>query len=441
MSKAIAELSVSELVPARPADANSLLGFTTASWVAAYRRLGPVFRLKESGRVFICSEAMSREMWKNGDDWGYADSSLGAVFQSELGTGYITASDGDYHRYQRRLLRPLFNGEPIHRHLGTIHATLTEGFTELAGQQLDLHQTLIFLFTKGLNRTMVKSGASDTLIERFARFEEEFIRGAFLQGEDRKAWYERPDYVALRAEVMDFFRTLVKARLAGAKADDNLDRLLEAMRKQQAGPLDENEILRDAYLMQAGGAGNMASLCCTLLWILLENPAWLEQLRAEFTTLDPQVMLQRGIASLPFMRAFMLEAERCFPVTPGLPKLALRDVDLLGYPIAAGTEVIHFFVLSHFLEEEHAEAFAFRPERWSESKATRPHAFGGGEHVCIGQNLSYLFIVITLQILLQGYTVKAAGAPYPKPVAATPGAPWRTAFDIQLEIHLEGGIP
>lgn len=431
--KVIPVVRVSELVPAAAGCDSVLMGFTAASWVAAYRKHGPVFRLQEFNKVFVCGEAASREIWKHGDDWSYADSSLGQIFQSELGKQYITASDGDYHRYQRRLLRPLFNGESIHRHLGGIDAVLAAGLNDLAGQHFDLHDMLIFLYTKGLNRTMVVNDASDGLIRRFARFEEEFIRGGLLQGEARAAWYARPDYVELRADVMGFFRQLIKQRLAGERKEDNLDRLLDVMKQQHNGVLDADEILRDAYLMQAAGAGNMAGLCCTLLWLLLGNESWHTQMSAEFRQLDPRQMLKSGIAGMPFTRNFMLETERRYPVTPGMLKLAVRDLELMGYHIPAQTEIVHFFVLAHFLEENYAEPFVFKPERWAEGKLARPHAFGGGEHVCIGQNLSYLFIVMTLRLLLADHAVRAAGAPYQKPVNDEPGSPLRVAFDVALD--------
>ncbi|MES2605115.1 MAG: cytochrome P450 [Pseudomonadota bacterium] len=430
---AIPEVSVSELVPAG-ADCDSvLMGFTAASWIAVYRKHGPVFRLQEFGKVFACGAAASREIWKHGDDWSYADTSLGQIFQSELGKQYITASDGDYHRYQRRLLRPLFNGESIYRHLSGIDAVLAAGLQDMSGQQFDLHDLLIFLYTKGLNRTMVVNDASDVLIRRFARFEEEFIRGGLLQGEARAAWYARPDYVELRADVMGFFRQLISRRLSGERKEDNLDRLLDVMKQQHNGVLDADEILRDAYLMQAAGAGNMAGLCCTLLWLLMGNENLYTQLRDEFRQLDPRQMLKSGIAGMPFTRNFMLETERRYPVTPGMLKLAVRDLELVGYRIPAQTEIVHFFVLAHFLEENYEDAFAFKPERWAEGKLTRPHAFGGGEHVCIGQNLSYLFIVMTLRLLLADHSVAAARAPYLKPVNDEPGSPLRVAFDVALD--------
>jgi cytochrome P450 len=191
--------------------------------------------------------------------------------------------------------------------------------------------------------------------------------------------------------------------------------------------------LRDAYLMQAGGAGNMATLCCTVLWQILDDARLLEGLQQEFGQLDPMVMMQSGIARMPFTRALILECERCFPLTPGLPKLALREVQLLDYTINEGEEVIHFFTLAHFLDEEFADPLRFWPARWmQEGKPNRPHAFGGGEHICIGMNLSYLFIVMTLQVLLGKYVISAESAPYMKEVSQQDDSPLRTAFDIKL---------
>ena len=123
-----------------------------------------LFFLREFNRIVIAGEELSREMWKHGDDWGYAGSSLGEVFRTQLGEGYITSSDGDYHRDLRRSLRPLFAGQCIHRHLHTIHGLLATGFAALNGQSFDLHQQLIFLFTQGLNNTMLLSKAPEELI-------------------------------------------------------------------------------------------------------------------------------------------------------------------------------------------------------------------------------------------------------------------------------------
>lgn len=431
MSKSIPVISVSDLAIAAPDDDSAILGFTAASWLAVCREAGPLFLLREWNRIVVAGEALSREMWKRGDDWGYADTSLGRIFRSQLGEGYITASDGDFHRDLRRSLRPLFAGACIHRHLYTIHRLLTQGFAALAGSEFDLHHQLIFLFTQGLNNTMLMSKAPDALLWRFAQFEEEFIRGGMLDADQRTAWYARPDYQQLRREVMGFFRTLVKARLNGERAGDNFDLLLDSLKA--GGKLrDEDHLLLDAYLMQAAGAGNMAATSSRLLWVLLQNRQWLTQLRDEFAANDPRTALASGLAALPFMRTLLIENERRYPVTPAMPKLALCDIELGGHVIPQGSEVLHLFALSHFDSTLYDDPFAFRPERWLSGGLVRPHAFGGGEHLCLGMNLSTLFVVLTLQVLLQQGNLSAAGLPYSKPVADTPYAPTRPAFTISL---------
>lgn len=430
----IPKVSITELeqVAGDFSETPALLGFSTASWLNIYNTYGPVFELQESGQLFLCGEKVSREMWKNGSDWGYAETAIGKVFQSELGAEYITASDGDLHRYQRRMLRPLFNGAAIHQFLPLVAQQLKRSFAEEGSKQIELHNTLIFFYTRLLNNTMVKSGASDDQIRRFAQFEEEFIRGVFLDETDKHHWYARPDYQQLRSEVMGFFGTLVNQRLSGQRVGDNLDVLIDSMREKNKTALNTDEIVRDAYLMQAGGAGNMATLCCTLLWKIINNKTWYKRLREEFASLDPMQAMQTGLARLPFMRALMLETERYFPLTHALPKLSLNDVHIMGYAIPKGTEVMHFFVLSHFMEDSYEQPFLFNPERWLTDKPNRPHAFGGGEHVCIGQNISYLFIVITLQVLFSDYELSASAPPYQKAVSNDVAAPMRTAFDLSL---------
>ncbi len=432
MHKPLPHVSASDLVAAARDDDTSLLGFTAASWLAVSRSVGPIFYLREFDHIIVCGEELSREIWKHGDDWGYADSSLGHIFRTQLGDGYITASDGDYHRNLRRLLRPLFAGSCIHRHLHVIHRLLQQGFAALSGQQIDLHHQLIYLFTKGLNNTMLYSEAPDQLIWRFARFEEEFIRGGMLHGEQRSAWYARADYQQLRNEVLGFFRQLVSARLNGARTGDNFDLLLEAIGRE-GQQRDEDHLLLDAYLMQAAGAGNMAAVSCRLLWVLLQQPDWLARVREEFDESDPRSALASGLSALPFTRRLLIENERRYPVTPAMVKLALHDCELGGCLVQKGSEVLHLFALSHFDDRLYADPYTFDPERWQSSGLVRPHAFGGGEHLCLGMNLSYLFVVLTLQVLLQEHDVEALAAPYPRPVADTPGAPLRMGFDIQFK--------
>ncbi|TGD74646.1 cytochrome P450 [Mangrovimicrobium sediminis] len=408
----------------------TLLGFTAQSWLRAQRELGPVFAVPAMNTAVLAGRDASRSAWRNPQDWSYAQTGLGQAFRAQLGEGYITASDGDAHWEQRRVLQPLFNSDNIQRHAPVVATLLAQGLQASSGQPVELHDTLVLLFTRILNHSMVRTGASDAQIQSFARFEEEFIRGATAA--DSAAWYARPAYRQLHDEVFSFFRALVQARLAGERGDDNLDLLVDALRKRGAEP-DLDELVRDAYLMQAGGAGNIASLCCSLLWALLQHPEWLQRVREELASFDPAQLARSGMQGLTATRAAILETERRYPVTPGMPKLALNDVVVQGRRVPAGSQVFHLFTLEHFLEEDYPEPFDYRPQRWLDGKPPRPNAFGGGRHMCIGMNLAYLHLLQTLALLLKDYEIDAGQGPRLAPIEPdNPDSPSRMVFEVSL---------
>lgn len=415
MNLAIPEISVSELEPLSGEDLSSasLIGYSAESMMRAFRKLGPLFRIREQELIIVSGEEVNRDIWRARDLWGYHDTSSGDVFVTQLGEGYVTACDGDYHREQRSRLRPVTSPDATRQHCQTIYSCLTEGLKSLPDATVDLHDELIFLYTKILNQSMVKTGASDDWIKKFATFEEEFVRGVFISGEVRKAWFVRPDYQKLRAEVLGYFEDLVERRLAGETAGDNLDGLIEQMRDGLGSDseIDRIELARNAYLLQAGGAGNIATVFCNLLWALVQHPQWLEAAREELQSCDIEELQKTGVKSIPVTRAVLLEAERRFAPTTAQSKVALQDTKLCGFDIAQGTEIQHLFALGNFSEEHYTDPLQFNPQRWIDGSPKRGILFGGGEHVCAGMHIANLFLLMSLVVILPNYKVSANSPP------------------------------
>jgi len=389
-----------------PADA-AILGFAPQAWIQVYRTVGPIFHVEEIGRTFLCGPEANAAAWRRPDDWSYSRAVVGEVFQSQLGQDYITGSDGAIHRRQRKLLRPVFTGEPLVRHLSIAANLLQNRFADLALKEdsVDLHSELIQLYTLAFNRTMVDSGATDDMIQSIARFEEVLVRGGGLAAEERVAWYTRPAYVELRERVLGHFRRVVRDRLAGLKVGDNLDLLIKAMQNESEQEPCFDELVRDAYLMQAGGAGNIAMMFCNVLSILVREPEWLKRIAQELSSLDVSTFAREGMKGFPFMRAVMLEGERRYAPTPIMPKVATHDLDFLGYHIPEGVEVLHVFSLVNFLEENYLEPMRFDPDRWMGENRKKPAAFGGGEHMCLGIDVARLYLFLSLAMFLQEFTV------------------------------------
>ena len=437
----IPEVSIQRMQPGDPADprAGTLLGFTPDAWVRLYRDVGPVFRFAETGLTFLCGPEANAAAWKTPDDWSYAESRTGAMFISQFGADYITASDGDVHRRQRKLLRPAISRDALGRHVQGMVEELHTAFSELAAQgaEVDLHSALIVVYTRAFNRSTVISGADAEMIDAIARFEEEMILGGSLHGAEKAAWYARPSYLALRAHVLGHFRHLVLRRLDGARADDSLDLVIERMRAEGApspahADAELEELTRHAYLLQAGGAGNIASMVCNLLAELVLNPDWLRAVEAE-VHIDMQVLAARGVQDMPLLAALLQEAERRLAPTPVMPKVARRDLDFLGVAIPRGLEVLHLFGLANFLPEAYPEPMRFDPLRWQGGKARKPVAFGGGEHMCLGIDVARLYLLLSVVALLRAFRLEPTGLPrYRRVDDDDPGSPLRLGWPVRI---------
>jgi cytochrome P450 len=110
------------------------------------------------------------------------------------------------------------------------------------------------------------------------------------------------------------------------------------------------------------------------------------------------------------------EALRVYPVAWITRRVALEDVEIGGYHIAAGTSVFLSPWLLHHDARWYDEPETFMPERWLKDKAELPPReayipFGGGPRVCIGNGLAMMESVLILAALVQRFHVNVRPNP------------------------------
>ncbi|KAI5008429.1 hypothetical protein ZWY2020_009477 [Hordeum vulgare] len=97
-------------------------------------------------------------------------------------------------------------------------------------------------------------------------------------------------------------------------------------------------------------------------------------------------------------------------------RTANRDVELGGCVVPAGTELLIPILAVHH-DEEHwgSDATDFNPARFGDERPLRRHQmafmpFGGGERVCIGQNLALIEAKVALAVVLQRFAFRLSPA-------------------------------
>lgn len=389
------------------------LGYTARSWIELTEREGPVFKVDLHGEEFVvvCSHEADLAAWRSPESWTYGPPATGGVFfADEMGELHVTQLDGEPHRRARKLILPAFGISSVTRDLPVVAKTIHEGLASLTGREVSLHEALMVLFTRALSRSQVKKDLSEDELRDLAAYEEAFIPAGSLTVEDRRKWTQRPRYVQLKESAFRIFQEIVTERLSGRRKNDSFDFILDREVPENFAPLNEEELVRAAYLLLVAGVGNISNLLCATLWGLERHPEWTERLRAELDGFEP-AQLKSGVKHLPVLKAVVSEGERCYLPAPVIPKMSAEDIELLGYRIPAGTNILHLHGLAHFEPGRYAEPFRFDPERWLSDDLERPNAFGGGTHLCLGMGVTRLYMPLTLATWVKHYDWQAEGPP------------------------------
>ncbi|KAM7200690.1 Cytochrome P450 monooxygenase sdnE [Naviculisporaceae sp. PSN 640] len=173
----------------------------------------------------------------------------------------------------------------------------------------------------------------------------------------------------------------------------------------------------EAQQMIGAGVETVAWALTTTVFYLVSNPACLEKLKAELTTALPDpgfLPSSTTLEKLPYLAACVKEGIRLSTgVSVRLPRVSPhKPVIYDGWVIPAGTPV-SMTTLDVLRDPEiFSSPNKFVPERWLNNPKTKTGEslakyfvpFGKGPRMCIGINLAYVEMHLTLAMLFRRFT-------------------------------------
>ena len=387
-------------------------GYTIESFLNAYRECGPVYRTKINGleEIIIGGLEANDEAWRRPDQWSYSEAVK--VFREELSDLHLTQLDREPHRRKRRLLNKAFKTSSVMENLSQIADEIQHGLEALAGEEVELHEALMEIFTRSQSVSSIKEKIPHEMVKKMVAFEEGFLGALFLKDTERAAIYSRAGYKEIKNEVLTYLHEIILKRLEGERAEDLLDTILHQRTSDTIEPLSEKELIYDAYLLLIAGTGNTSKTLCYCLNELASNPEWTAQLLEEIGDFKVDSMA-RGMADFPLLKATIMEAERLFPAAPVLPRVPAEDMDFIGHHLNKGSHCLHMLSLMHYDESIYEDPFQFKPQRWLDhTYPKQAHGtFGGGSHICLGMNVARIQMPITLGFVLSNYNFTVTKTP------------------------------
>jgi len=352
------------------------------------------------------------------------------VLNPGLGDGLLTA-EGESWRLQRRSLAPLFSPRQVEE-FALAMQRVAEAAVERLGHRRDgavtdvgeltsrmtlevLEQTL---FSQGLGREPSEfQRAVTSYFDSYGRLDPLDLLGApaFLPRFGRRRGLPALKFFG---EAVDAIVESRKALLdrCGDAPRDLLSQLLAAKDPETGVSLSDASIRANIVTFIMAGHETTANGLTWTLYLLSQSPQWRACAEEEAErAFDPR--RPANFERCEVLRAVFEEALRLYPPAAMLAREAIRDDEILGRRVPAGTVVTISPYVLHRRRGLWDDPDAFDPSRFLGERRERIDRFafipfGAGPRVCIGMPFAMQEAIIILANLLRAFRFElVAGHP------------------------------
>jgi cytochrome P450 len=362
----------------------------------------------------------------------------------------MAANDGEIWRRHRQLLQPLFTPRNLNAIFSLMGSVVDHGlapFERAAATRrpIDIVHELVVITQDVILETLfgcsVVRGEADNLAKAVGTA----MRALNL----RMLLYFLPERLPLPGEfelrraLRDLDEAMAalleKRRREGyANGKDMLSLLLRASEEAASEGLNDREIQDELVSMFVGGNDTTAMTVAWAFYLLQQNPAAEERMRAEIdSVLGDRLPTSEDLERLPYGRMVLQETLRLYPTAWLFPRQSFVDDVIDGYRIPKGATLILCIYATHHDPHLWEYPEVFEPERFTPERSANRHRyayypFGGGPRLCIGHLFSMMEGQLILTRVLQRYRVRVAPGWQVKPRAYTTLQP-RGGMQVLIE--------
>jgi len=400
-------------------------------------------------RVVLLSGSSAQEAFCRAPDEQLSQKIAYRLMTPIFGEGVVFDAPPDRLNEQLRILMPALRDRNM-RTYADVFAEEVDGMVrkwEAAGE-IDLLDFTAELTTYTSSHCLLGAEFRHGMNDEFAR-----VYGALEKGVNAIAYvnpylplpvFRRRDRARTRLVEM-ISASIDERRKSGLTPNDALQVLMDS-RYSDGTPLTPNEIT--GILTAAMFAGHHTS-SGTEAWTLIElarNPEWMRRVVAEVDGLYARdgSLTYQAFREVPILESVIKEVLRLHPPLVILMRGVLRDFDVDGVTVPAGSLVAISPAVSHQIPELFRDPERFDPDRYAEGREedTAPFAwipFGGGLHRCSGAAFALMQLKAITMSLLHGFhfdLVDAAGTYQPDytKMVVQPKQPCRVRYRRRADV-------
>jgi len=204
-----------------------------------------------------------------------------------------------------------------------------------------------------------------------------------------------------------------KRRKDSADHGDLLSMLLTAQDEEgDGGRMTDTQLRDEAITIFLAGHETTANALSWTWYLLSQNPDVEAKVHQEVDrVLGRRVPSADDFPRLRLVEKVFSEAMRLYPPAWIIGRRALRDCEVGGYTIPAGSIVLISQYVMHHDARYFPDPLRFDPERWTpEARAARPQfsyfPFGAGTRRCIGEGFAWMEGILVLATLARTWRLR-----------------------------------
>ncbi len=188
--------------------------------------------------------------------------------------------------------------------------------------------------------------------------------------------------------------------------------------EDQAGnPLTDTDIVNHMIFLMFTSEPPAATIASMAYW-LAAHPDWQERVRDESAELGDAPLAFEDLEKLETLDQVMHESLRLDTPLLTHVRRVVRDTELLGHHLPAGTDVACWPSMNHRLPELWTDPEKFDPDRFAQPRAEHTKhryaytPFGGGAHKCIGMTFGQIEVKIVMHRMLRRFRLELPNPDY-----------------------------
>jgi cytochrome P450 len=360
-----------------------------------------------------------------------------------LGDGLLT-SEGPSWMRQRRLCQPAFRRERMAAYSQIVTQCAQEMLaTWSVGEIRDVHQSMMRLTLRVVARVLfsVEVQRETERVQQALNLLMKHSSGGRMILPPLIRFLPLPFLIRVRRAVRQLDEVvyrIIRDRRAGGYENGDLLSILMAARDEDGSQLSDRQ-LRDEILTFLLAGHETTALSLSWTWHLLsQHPEIEHKLHGELTEeLADRLPTFDDLPRLRYSENVIKESMRLYPPAWSLARTAATDLEIGGYRIPAGSNLVMSQWIMHRDSRFFAHPERFDPERWSGNEIEKlPRfayfPFGGGPRYCIGASFAMMEATLLLAAIAQQFQLRSVPGHLLQPL---PSITLRPKSAIRMSLH------